>query len=89
MTTLPTTLVEPNSTTCLSLINLSELIKVVPLSRTGIYERLNPKSKYYDPTFPKPIKLGKRSNRWLKEEVVAWVEALKTSRSLLRNGGVK
>jgi prophage regulatory protein len=28
------------------------------MSRATIYNKLSPKSKYFDPTFPKPIRLG-------------------------------
>lgn len=43
------------------------------LSGSVIYEKINPKSAYYDPTFPKPIQLGKRAVGWLEDEVEAWI----------------
>lgn len=72
-----------------NLIKLSDLLKLVPLSRTDIYDRLNPKSRYYDSTFPRPIKLGERTNRWVREEVEEWLEALKAQRFNSRMKGAK
>ena len=46
------------------------------LSRSSIYARLDEKSKYYDPSFPRPIKLGKGANppvAWVESEVDAWI----------------
>jgi prophage regulatory protein len=48
---------------------------VTGLSRSSIYERLNPKSEYFDPNFPKPIKLGKRAVGWRESDVAAWLES--------------
>ncbi len=43
------------------------------LSRSTIYDKLNPKSPRYDETFPKPIRLGEASVGWLSHEVDAWL----------------
>ena len=45
------------------------------LSRTGIYSKLNPKSRYYDPSFPRQISLGGAVVGWIEAEVEAWIEA--------------
>lgn len=49
------------------------------LSRSTIYSRLNPKSPNYDPTFPKPIELGRGMKNppvgWLESEVESWLTA--------------
>lgn len=50
------------------------------ISRATIYDKINPKSRYYDPTFPKPISLGAKSVGWIESEVDGWV----TSRIQLR-----
>jgi prophage regulatory protein len=50
----------------------------IGLERTAIYDRLDPKSPSYDPTFPRPIRLGngpKASVGWLEDEVDRWVLA--------------
>lgn len=38
-----------------------------------LYNMINPASKYYDPTFPKPIRLGAGSVGWVEAEVDAWI----------------
>ncbi|MBM3117888.1 helix-turn-helix transcriptional regulator [Jeongeupia naejangsanensis] len=43
------------------------------LSRSAIYDRINPKSPYFDPTFPHPIRLGGNSVGWLESEVQDWI----------------
>ena len=35
----------------------------------------DPRSPYYDPDFPKPIRLGKRAVGWRESEVIAWLES--------------
>ncbi|MDH1451994.1 helix-turn-helix transcriptional regulator [Aeromonas caviae] len=43
------------------------------LSRSTIYNKLNPKSKSYDPDFPKPLRLGSSSVGWLLSSVHQWL----------------
>lgn len=48
----------------------------VRLSRSTIYDRINPDSPRYDPTFPKPIRLGYGAAiGWLEHEVSAWLQS--------------
>lgn len=56
------------------LMSLKDIIKKIALSRSTIYRKLNPKDKSYDPTFPRPRKIGKTANRWVLAEVEAWLE---------------
>lgn len=46
----------------------------VGLSRSTIYDKINPKSKRYDPTFPKPINLGGFAVGWLAHEIDDWLK---------------
>lgn len=52
------------------IIRRPEVERRLQVSRQWIYDRINPKSKYYDPEFPKPIKLGNGKN-----PAVGWVES--------------
>lgn len=56
-------------------IRLPELLKMVSMGRTTLYDKLNEKSKRYDSTFPKPIKDGSRV-MWIEHEVQVWIENL-------------
>jgi prophage regulatory protein len=44
------------------------------ISRSSRYEKLDPRSPRFDPTFPKPIKLG-ASIRFIQSEVNDWISA--------------
>lgn len=45
------------------------------LSRSTIYDRINPDSRRYDATFPKPIRLGDGAAvGWLAHEVDEWLQ---------------
>lgn len=47
----------------------------VKLSRSTIYSKIDPKSKHFDPAFPKPITLGSNSIAWVEAEISAWIES--------------
>lgn len=60
--------------TALTILRLNQLIARIQLSRSSIYGRLDPKSRQYDASFPKPIKLGASTVGWIEEEIQAWIE---------------
>ena len=60
-------------------VRIKELTQLLGLSRSTIYDRLNPKSKRYDPSFPKPIKIGASPSAaigWRLDGVMLWIETL-------------
>lgn len=64
----------PNHT----LIRLPALLKLVRISRSSVYLRLDPKSKYFDASFPRPIPLSSESRggvAWLLSEINLWIES--------------
>ncbi|OTG77612.1 hypothetical protein B9T23_07015 [Acinetobacter terrae] len=61
------------------MLKLHDLVKLIGLSRSSIYDRMNPKSTRHDPDFPKAIKLG-HSSRWLLTEVQTWITSKTVSR---------
>ncbi|MGL6356371.1 helix-turn-helix transcriptional regulator [Aeromonas veronii] len=63
----------PEPECCTRVIRLKELTRLIGLSRSTIYDRMNPKSKRFDPSFPRPIKLGLASVGWYLSEVMAWI----------------
>jgi len=59
-------------------IRLPEVIKVTGLSRSTIYAKVNPNLKYFDPSFPKPIKLtsgNKGATAWSLQEILNWMKS--------------
>jgi prophage regulatory protein len=43
------------------------------LSRSAIYDKLNPKSPRHDATFPVQVRLGAEAVGWLESEVNTWL----------------
>jgi prophage regulatory protein len=56
-----------------TILREKQVISVTGLGRSSVWSFGNPKSRYYDPTFPKPIKLGTRAVGWKASEVFLWV----------------
>jgi prophage regulatory protein len=63
------------------IIRCRQLVKLIGIGRSTLYDWLNPKSPRYDPTFPKKIKLGTSSVGWLLDEVEAWIESKAKARA--------
>lgn len=59
----------------LSILRRKQVEARTGLSRSTIYDRLNPKSPRYDPSFPKQISLGEDAVGWIEAEVDAWIAA--------------
>ena len=55
-------------------IRLKTVMKDTGLSRASIYNRLKKSSKYYDPTFPKQIRIGGGAVAWIEHELEDWME---------------
>lgn len=58
-----------------ALMSEQELIDLIKMSRSTINEKQDPKGKYFDPSFPKKIKLGKRRVAYSKSEVNNWIKS--------------
>jgi predicted DNA-binding transcriptional regulator AlpA len=66
--------VEPERKTPTTVIlRRSQVEARTSLSRSAIYDRLDPNSPRYDPTFPKQVKLGSTSVGWLESEIETWL----------------
>lgn len=63
-----------------ALLRRQEVQRLTSLGRQSLYDRINPKSRYYDPDFPKPVSIGAHSVRWLESEIQGWI-ARKTEQS--------
>ena len=62
------------------IINIKEVIQFTSISRAKIYEMINIDSKYYDQSFPKPVRLSESRIGWVALEVHQWIEAKIQSR---------
>jgi len=61
------------------IIRLSQLTEMLSISRSCIYDWLNPSSPRHDPSFPKQVRLSGRSNGgavgWRLESIMAWLDS--------------
>ena len=62
------------------IINIKDVIEFTSISRAKIYEMINVNSKYYDSTFPKPVRLSESRIGWVALEVHQWIEGKIQSR---------
>ena len=58
------------------LIRRGELQQITGLSRSTIYDRMNPRSTRFDEDFPRPVKIGKSAVGWVLAEVADYVSNL-------------
>ncbi|MFJ5180149.1 helix-turn-helix transcriptional regulator [Pseudomonas fulva] len=65
---------ESSGKSTLRILRIRQLRECIGLSRSTIYDRLNPMSPRYDSTFPRPIKLGKFAVGWVEEDICRWIE---------------
>ena len=57
------------------IINIKQVTELTGLSRSTIYEMINPKSDYHDPAFPKRVNLTTNRVGWVASEVNDWIES--------------
>ena len=56
------------------ILRMKQLIELTALSRSTLYDIMDIKSKRYDPSFPRAIKLTEATVCWLESEVNAWID---------------
>lgn len=49
--------------------------KRLGVGNSTLYDWMNERSPRYDPTFPRPFKLGASAVGWLESDVCRWIEA--------------
>ncbi len=64
-----------NNPTVKSLLRLPDVCNMTGMSKSTVWNKLNPKSKYFDKDFPKQIKISGNIVAWSAEEVQAWIDA--------------
>jgi predicted DNA-binding transcriptional regulator AlpA len=64
------------------LLSIKDVIERTGISESMLHERMRPGSKYYDPTFPRKIKLGEKTVRYSEAELNVWLQARLTASSV-------
>lgn len=56
------------------LISIKQVVEFVGVGRSTIYEMMDEDSLYYDPTFPKKVKITQNRIGWSAYEINQWIE---------------
>ena len=67
---------EPKTPYPIQVIRMKDLVVLLGLSRSTIYNKINPRSRWYDKRFPMPLRLGGASIGWLLADIEAWLHSL-------------
>lgn len=60
------------------IIRINKLKQMIGLSRSSVYDKMNPKSKRYDASFPRPIKLSISAVGWFEQDIIDWLNSKKS-----------
>ncbi|WP_421167015.1 helix-turn-helix transcriptional regulator [Aeromonas dhakensis] len=60
----------------IQIIRMKDLVVLLGLSRSTIYNKINPRSRWYDKRFPMPLRLGGASIGWLLADIEEWLHSL-------------
>lgn len=74
---------EPAENPRCRLLRLPEVLLLTGYKRSSIYGKTDPKSRQFDPTFPRRVQLsrfGRGAVGWFESEILAWVESRGTAR---------
>lgn len=58
------------------ILSMTEVSSLLGRSKSMLYLDLDPKSKYFKPNFPQPIKVSNRTNGWLASEIYTYINSL-------------
>ena len=58
----------------LTILKRKEVECKTGLSRSTIYDKMNPKSPRYDKDFPRPIKLSLNAVGWFEQDIHTWLK---------------
>ena len=62
-----------NNPLSLTILRRKQVEARTGLSRSAIYDKLNPKSPRHDATFPVQVRLGVEAVGWLESEINTWL----------------
>ncbi len=62
------------------LINIHQVVEIVGVARSTVYAMMDEYSPYYDPTFPKKVKITQNRIGWSAFEIHQWIESKLASR---------
>ncbi|WP_198118793.1 helix-turn-helix transcriptional regulator [Massilia rhizosphaerae] len=72
-------------------LRVKHMKEKLAMSVASLYNKMNPRSKYYDASFPRPIRLSASPGPggaigWLESDVDAWLESRQHTATKLPSG---
>ncbi|MFW2133676.1 helix-turn-helix transcriptional regulator [Ectothiorhodospira haloalkaliphila] len=55
------------------ILRIREVTGVLGVSRSTVYDYMDPRSPRHDPTFPRPVRLGRAAVGWIQSEILEWL----------------
>ncbi|WP_425324921.1 helix-turn-helix transcriptional regulator [Lampropedia aestuarii] len=58
-------------------LRINKVAQIIGMSRTSVYDFINPKSPRYDPDFPQQLRLStspRGAVGWRSDEIYAWLD---------------
>lgn len=57
----------------LKILRMKEVTALIGLSRSTVYDKMDPKSPRHDPNFPRQIRLSQKAVGWRQGDVIGWL----------------
>ena len=57
------------------MLRLPQVVEYTSISRSTIYNLMDPESPSYDPSFPTQVELTHSTVGWVEAEIYAWIES--------------
>lgn len=57
----------------LKVLRLKDVLHILSISRSTLYDWMDAESPRFDSEFPRPIKLGATSIGWIEGEINTWI----------------
>lgn len=73
----------PTPPCSLRVLRAKDVTQKIGISRSTLYDWMNPKSPRYDESFPRHFKIGRHCIGWLEHQIEAWL-ILRASELLLK-----
>lgn len=67
----------------LKVLRLKDVLHILSISRSTLYDWMDTESPRFDSEFPKPIKLGVTSIGWIEGEINNWIYSRMSKRQSL------
>lgn len=61
-------------------IRVGDVAEKIGISTASVWAKVNPKSRLFDESFPKPFKISANATGWLESEINEYIQTLAAQR---------